>query len=410
MAAAHKAADAKENKRAAELRERGDQLLGGLVDSAQRDPAVAMTLGVAYLEANDPSKAEIWLRRVVDARPDDVGARFQLAKVVARLGRIDEALADLRRALDKEPARTEIALELARTYESAGRDDEAVAAYDKLLASPDVGLELRGYAGRFFIKRGQIAKGAAQGDEIAKLEPFSPIGMYLRAEGQFAAGNVEEAAKLFKRAAEAEPDPVFFEGWGRAAEAQAVQSNDQRFQDVALRAYTQAHDLAPTMFGPLFGLGRIYLARHEAAKAVQPLLDASKIKPTDPDVAFGVGAAYQELQQKAAAIKWLELSAREKPRAEARWRLGQLYYDGQHDREASSNLAAAVKLANDDEKATGKKPEWLADALYDLGSIYLALHNDNGARDAWNRYIDLHPKNAAQVKEVQYKLATELRR
>jgi tetratricopeptide (TPR) repeat protein len=410
MTAAHKAADAKDKTRATELRERGDQLLGGLVDSAQRDPAVAMTLGVAYLEANDPAKAETWLRHVVDARPDDVGARFQLAKVVARLGRIDEALGDLKSALDKEPARMDIALELARTYESAGRNDEAVAAYDKLLASPDVGLELRGYAGRFFIKLGQIAKGAAQGDEIAKLEPFNPVGMYLRAEGQFAAGNVEEAAKLFKRAADAEPDPVYLEGWGRAAEAQAIQSNDMRFQDVALRAYTQANTADPAMFGPLVGLGRIYLARHEAAKAVQPLLDASKIKPNDPDVAFGIGAAYQELQQKAAAIKWLELSAREKPRAEARWRLGQLYYDGQHDHEASSNLAAAVKLANDDEKATGKKPDWLTDALYDLGSIYLALHNDNGARDAWNRYLDLKPKNAAQVNEVKYKMQTELRR
>jgi len=327
-----------------------------------------------------------------------------------RPSRTDEAIGDLKQALDKEPTRMDIALELARTYESANRNDDAIAAYSKLLALPDVGLELRGYAGRFFVKLGQIAKGAAQGDEIGKVEPFNPVGMYLRGEGLLAGGNIEEAAKLFKRAAEADPDPVFLDGWGRAAEAQAIQNNDQRFQDVALRAYTSAHEAAPQMFNPLVGIGRIYLARHEAAKAVQPLLDASKIKADDPDVAFGIGAAYQELQQKAAAIKWFELSVREKPRAEARWRLGQLYYDGQHDREASSNLAAAVKLANDDDKATGKKPEWLADALYDLGSIYLALHNDAGAREAWMQYVALHPKNAAQLKEVQYKLQTELRR
>ncbi|HEV7559028.1 MAG TPA: tetratricopeptide repeat protein, partial [Kofleriaceae bacterium] len=409
MGMSHKAALARDPHRASMLASRADSILGNLPELAQSDPTVAMTLGVAYLEADNAQRAEPWLRHASEARPDDLGALFQLAKALAKLDRVDEAIAQLKKAREKDPDRGDIALELARTYEAAHRDDAAGAIYVKLLASKDVSIEARGWAGRYYVRRGDVAKGAEQGEEIRQVDPSNAAGLYLRGEGQLAQGAVEPASKAFKRATELDPDPAYFDAWGRAAEAQAIQTKDTRFEDVAIRAYQSAHDGAARMLNPLAGLGRIYLGRHDPSRAVPPLLEAAKLKPDDPDIAYDIGSAYQDLQQNPTAIKWLELSGREKQRAETFWRLGQLYYDGSHDKDAARNLALATRLGNQEETDTGKTIEWLTEALYQYGSIALALHKPEIAREAYKQYIGRHPKNAAQLREVTYKLATELR-
>ncbi|MGN6108407.1 MAG: tetratricopeptide repeat protein, partial [Kofleriaceae bacterium] len=193
--------------RAAELRGRADQLIAGFADGAQQDPQLALTLGVAYLGTGDATKAEPWLRRAAEGRPNEADPAYQLAKALARLRRTDEAIAALRKARALAPDRAEIGLELARTYEAAGRDPEAAELYDKLITAPDAGVELRGRAGRFFARTGQLDKAAAQGEQLAAAAPTHPAGLYLKGEAALAANRPDEAAKLFRQAVDADRDP-----------------------------------------------------------------------------------------------------------------------------------------------------------------------------------------------------------
>jgi tetratricopeptide (TPR) repeat protein len=164
------------------------------------------------------------------------------------------------------------------------------------------------------------------------------------------------------------------------------------------------------MFSTLLGLGRLYVARHEAAKAVRPLLDASRLDPRNAEVLYLLGAAYQELQQNGEAMRSLDASVRLMPSPDAYWRLAQLHRDANRGNEAAVAVGSATRLALETEKATGKQVGWLTEALYLQGRINLDLHNDAIARDAWQVYVARNPPSAAQLAEVKQLLATVLRR
>jgi tetratricopeptide (TPR) repeat protein len=409
-------AGAADPAKASQLRARIEQLLGSLAENARKDPQLALTLGMAYLQADDAPSSETWLRLAVEGRPTEVEGHYQLAKALAKRGTTDEAIAELQKAIELDPKRSEIGLELARTYEAAGRAAEAGALYGKLLvAANDPSIELRARAGRLFARTNQIEKAAEQGAKILAIEPGHPAGLYLKAEGLLASDRIEEARKLFTQAADADPDPQYLDGQGRAAEADAVKNTNTAAQDAALRAYmaataadAAAHDKHPTMVNPLAGLGRLYVLRHEAAKAAQPLLDAYQLK-ADAEVAYNLGLTYIELQQDPTAILWLQRSLELRPHAEASWSLGQLYANHNQVRQAAAALETATRLAMIEEKKTAKLVPWLTEALYKLGRVQKDVPNDAAARAAWEKYVARRPPPSAQLNEVLQALGTSLK-
>ncbi|MBS1123989.1 MAG: Tetratricopeptide 2 repeat protein, partial [Deltaproteobacteria bacterium] len=396
--------------KAGPLRERVELLLGSLATNATKDPLLALALGMAYLQSGDAAQAEPWLRRAVEGRSKDVEPHYQLAKALAKLSHPEEAIQELQKASDLDPKRTEIGLELARTYEAAGRDTDAATLYGKLLAAAkDPSIELRARAGRFFARTSKIEQAVEQGTQILLVDPGHAAGLFLKAEGLLAAGRIEDARKSFTQAAEADPDPQYLDGQGRAAEADALKNNNTAAQDAALRAYMAASLAAPTMFNPLAGTGRLYVLRHEAAKAVKPLLDAYKIKP-DAEVAYNLGLAYVELQQEPTAIQWLQRSLQSRPHAEAYWNLGQLLANRNQVREAAAAIEEATRMALVEERKTAKPISWLTDALYKLGRVQKDVPNDAAAREAWEKYMGRTPPPGAARNEVQQALATSLKR
>jgi tetratricopeptide (TPR) repeat protein len=405
-----RAETSKDPARADTLRQRSDQLLGQLADQAEKDPRLALQLGLAYLQSGNAEKAEPWLRKATDARPKDAESKFQLGRALLKLGKNDDAIAQLTAAISLDGDRADIGVTLARAYEALGRDSDASALYTKLLTGKEPPLELRARAGRFYARTGALDKAGAQGAKIVAADPGNAAGLYLKGEGLLAAGKAVDAKQAFQRAVEVDRDPQYLDALGRAAEALAVAGNDRELQDLALRSYLAATELAPALFSSLAGEGRLYVARHEAAKAVTPLLAANKLAPRNAEVMALIGAAYQELQQATAALEWLEAAAKLAPTADTYWRIGQLYRDANQGAAAAGALANATRLAAEAEKKTGKPVPWLTDALYLRGRVSFDLHDEVSARDAWSLYVARNPPPTAQLAEVRQLLATSLRR
>ncbi len=403
----------KDPVRANELRTRADQLLETLIDNAQKDPQLAMTLGMAYLEAGEPKKAEPWLRKVIEQRPKDVDPQYQLAKALSLLGQHEEAIERLRKAVELDPTRSEIGLELARTYETATppREADAKKLYDQLLAAKEPSIELRARAGKFFARIGDNEKAGIQGMQILATEPDHPAGLYLKAEGQLQAGKTDEARKLFTIASDAERDAQYFDGLGRAAEKWARESGDSKYQDTALRAYVQATEIDPAKHSSLVGQGRLYVLRHEDAKAILPLAAAAKIQMT-AELGYLMGVAYKAQQQYQPALDWLRASAERGVTADTAWELGQIYQTAQINKPglAAGALATATRLAEKQEKHTGVAVPWLTEALYSEGDVNRSLGNDGAARTAWEKYVERKPKPGAKLNDVKHFLATSLQR
>ena len=177
-------------REAAGVSRRADQLLSALAERAQEDAQLSTQLGVAYLQAGDASKAEMFLRRAVEMRDEDPEAKLAARQGARRAGsyrrsdRADHRSDQARAKAHGLPAR-------ARADVSArGARRRAITAYDKLLALPDVPLIVRANAGRFYVRKGLldrkpelIEKGAAQSEPILSVEPENAAGLYLKGEG-----------------------------------------------------------------------------------------------------------------------------------------------------------------------------------------------------------------------------------
>ncbi|MCA9680148.1 MAG: tetratricopeptide repeat protein, partial [Myxococcales bacterium] len=391
---------AKQADQARAYRDQRLALLKALESAAERDTTTALTLGRAYLASGDGAAAERWLTAVLAAQPSDVETHLQLADALEAQGKHDAAIDILMKAFDLDPSRVDVGVELARTLESAGRNQDAARQYGKLLAAPDATLAMRIRAGLFYARTGDAEAAAAQGALIVKAEPRNPAGLFLQAEGKFAQGKLEEARKLYSDAAEIDPQAMYLQGLGLAAERLAITSGETRYDDEALRAYSQAAAADPTSLTAQVGRARLHLKRREYARAIEAYEEARKLGGNDPDVAFGLGVAYQEMGQPAKAIEWLERSVREQPRAEAHYRLAELSKDSS-PRAALSHYAAASRLAKKDEAEGRGTAAWLTDALWQLGELEYNDNHDRGMCDAWRDYLGRNPSDAVKVDRVK---------
>ncbi len=387
------------------LRRRADDLLAPLEARAQTDPTMAVTLGVAYLASGSPDRAEKWLAAAVEKRPKDIEALFQLAEAQAAGKKLDLALATRRRAFDLDPSRADIGLSLAREYEDAGRDDDATELYSKLVAPSTASLDARARAGRFWARLRKIDLARAEGDKIRAVDPNNPAGLFLVAEGMLLDKKLDLARRTFQQAIDADPQPPaqYFDALGRADEALADQTEDTRFQEDALRAYTLATKADSKMFNPWAGRARILLARSDWAHAIEALEQAHGVHAGDGDVMFGLGVAHQELGHDQDAVTWLARSVAIKPRAEAYYRLGLIYFDRDQPGQAVAALNAATSLGLADEKGGAAIP-WLTEAFFRLGDIEDSRNNLGPAARAWRIYLARNPSNRAQAAEVRQRM------
>jgi len=408
-ALAKRASELHDDKKASDYRARADQLLSSLADRAQEDAALSKALGIAYLGADDPVKAEHFLGRSVEMKGDDVETRLELAKALAKLTRTEDALAQLTTAQKIDGRRVDIALEIASTLEGAKRNDEAAAAYSRLLDAKDPPIQARVRAGRFLARHGKVAEAAKQAELILAAEPENAAGHYLKGEGLILAGRLDDARKELTLATDGDPDPQYLDAQGRAAEASAAASGDSTKYDLALRAYERAILADPSMFNSQAGMGRIYVLRREWTKALPPLLAANKLDSTDAGVMYDIGISQRNQGQNATAAQWLVDASRNKPTPDTYWQLAQIYNDTSDGRKAEDALVHATKLATESETKTGTKYDWLNDAYYMLGQTEYALHNYPAARSAYQLFISRAPAGGTKYNEAKHLLSGELR-
>jgi tetratricopeptide (TPR) repeat protein len=388
--------------RAAELRAKATALLEPLETAANSDPAIAIALGMGYLAAGDPVKAEAALRRALAAKPDDIDANFQLAEALAQQGRRDEALASMLVAYNLDKTRLDIGLQLARRYDEAGRAADASTLYDELLAAKDLTLDVRASAGRFFERQGKIDKARQQGDEILKLDDKHPAGLFLKGIGLFADGKLEPARRSLQEATDVDPNAQYLDAFGRISEA-LFRANDPRGKDDALRAYAVATQADPTMVNPLAGMGRLYLdpKAPQADRALTALLAANKLAPKDPDIQYNLGLAYDLLHNPGQTIAWMTKSLATKPRSEGFYKVGDIYFDDGQSKSAAAWLVRATELGAAEERKDGTTLEWMTDAYYKLGASLNDLRKPREARAAWQTWLDRDPKDPVKVDKTK---------
>ncbi len=370
-------------------------LLKPIKSKAEQDPSLAITLGLAYRAAGEAATAEEWFRTALRRKPKDVEAQFQLGLAIYEQERIQDAIDTLNRAYETDEAREDVGLRLAIILEQHGRDGQAEDLYKKLLngRSPSINVKVR--AGRYFVRKGEVAIAAELGTQILNENENHPGGLFLKGEGLIHEGKFQDAISVLKEAVKTEPIPQYIEGLGRAYERTGSGGYDS-----ALLAYQRASKMVPNYLEPRLGMARIRIARADCEKAIPVVNEILAIDPTHAWSYFRLGTCYAKQRKFKAAIDAYQQAIRLKPNhADSYYHIGRAYSRMDKSKAAAKALAKATDLA---EKSPGSSSsKWLTEAYRLWGAAEWSHENRRNAIYAWERYLARQPKNPTEVRDVK---------
>ena len=203
---------------------------------------VGVTVGVLYaarivVRDRDWNNDILFYTRSLEFEPEPQ-LYYDLGVVLAREGRIGEAIAQYSEALRLKPDYTQAHVNLGMALAGQGRTDEAIAQYTEALRIQD-DLRARLSLGLALAGQGRIDEAIAQYNEVLRIQPDYPeahndLGAALASQGK-----IEEAMAQFNEALRLNPDnPEARVNLGLALAGQGR-------IDEAIAQYTEALRLKP---------------------------------------------------------------------------------------------------------------------------------------------------------------------
>ncbi len=401
-------------------------LLDPITDRAKSEPALAVTLGLAYRAAGDTERAEQWFRTALAARPNDVEALYQLGQALFDKKEYDEAIDSLKKAF-AEGNREDIGRQLALFYEQLGRDDEAGQIYDQLLNVKNPSINVRARAGRFYARIGNADKAKAMGDSILAENPDNAAGLFLKGEAMLGAGKAVDAVRFFRQATAGSGEPQFFDGLGRAYLAL-----DPPRMDDAIKAFKQA-EVKEDFLSPRLGIVCARLMRRDfradITKVTDAIDDARKLEPKNAWLYYVEGEVYQGTGDQKRAIRAYKQALRlGLPKKGVHAFVEFLLGVAAKDIDSRSDAAAALESATNTyeqlmrsgekggdvthcplaltsrwahPKMPGQEAPWITEAYRSLGYVQRARGNRGAAIRAWEKYLGRDPADRDEAMDVK---------
>ena len=290
------------------------------------------------LASGRPEVAEKSLRTLLSYHADNVDARYYLARTLAALGRLEEAVVEFSRLLAARPDHPRAAVQLGIAYSSLGNyraartvlehaqtidphsaelhfarglcqlgsDDLAAAvvsfrsALERNLRIPDVYNNL----GAALSRLGQLSEAIHCFRQALELTPGFATAKRNLADCLLRMGDASGAVEAYRDAVVLEPtDPQVHAELGAA-----LRRSNQPEQ--ACAAYARALNLAPDHIAALLGLGLSYADRNDPAVASHRLLAAFERRPDDMETARTVADALERLGLRNQVLEVYERAAR----------------------------------------------------------------------------------------------------
>ncbi len=369
---------------------RFDQARKALQRGLELDPNHRPALqALATLEerAGNLARAEALYRRVVDANPHDVEARFRLGQLLLKQDRVAEAL---------------------KVFEAAER-----------WAGDDPSLRLR--LGVLLLQSDRVAEAETVFGAMAEARGDDPLAWYLLGVTRLAQEKYEAALEAFEKVPETSTHytdalvrrALALENLGRAEEARRIleawladhpddeevtlalaghweDQGDYRRAIGLLEGFLEKH---PTRnYRVYFTLGLLYDKLKDWRKSAEYMRRSLEINPDDPYALNYLGYTYAEhgvnLEEAERLIqRALEIRPDDGFITDS---LGWVYYKQGRYEEAAETLRRAVEIAPEDPVIW----EHLGDALRKLG-------RDDEARKAYEKALELAPDTESARKKLE---------
>lgn len=175
----------------------------------EEDPSSAfdihLNLGRVNLELDRPDRAARELRRALKVIENDTEAAVLLARALMRRGSVDEAFEVLERHVPDPGIDSRAANQMARIHEVRGKLEQALEHFEKALSRDPEDVEALTGAGRVSLALNAPSKALSWLNRALEAGPATPTLHALRARALEDSGDIEEAARAFRKALELDP-------------------------------------------------------------------------------------------------------------------------------------------------------------------------------------------------------------
>ena len=297
---------------------------GGVLASV----AVLATLGVATWNRSCvyADNESLW-RDTLAKNPGAWAAWSNLGLVLAKAGKLPEAIADFEEALRIEPDYAEAHNNLAHALSRVGRIQDAIRHYEQALQINPYWAVAHNNLGNALRRVGRVDEAISQYEQAVRLDPELAAAHYDLAVTLKQVGRVDEAIRHYQEAVRIDPDlaraqnnlgnallqsgkieeaighleqairiaPGYVEAYNNLGNALLLAGNVAE----AVRQYQRALQIAPNDAAAHYNLGMLLADQGKGEEAISHLRSAVKLQPASKPFA----QALEELERRQAAEK-----------------------------------------------------------------------------------------------------------
>jgi tetratricopeptide (TPR) repeat protein len=350
-------------------------------------------LGLVYASLSQDAKAQEHLKLAVQLKPDSAVARTNLGTSLLHAGKTALAGEQFLKALELEPNDFDANRNLGQYYIQVGKIAEAQPLLEKAQyikpGSYENGYDLA--MADLLLGRLPEARQAAQ--QILKThdagELHNLLGQIDEKDGKFVA-----AANDFETAAHIDPTEDNLFDWGSEMLL-------HRTYEPAIAIYQQAITRFPKSPRLYIGLGLALYSRGKYDEAVQALLTAADLDPSDPRSYLFLSKAYDSSPKQADDViqhfhRYAELRPTD---ARAQYYYAMSLWKGKRAGDANVDLQTVQTLLQKSISLDNNLPE----AHVQLGDLYAGQHQYDKSIPEYVRALELNP----YLSDAHYRLGTD---
>lgn len=367
------------------------------------------------------------LRVLTEATEDKAGApealraeaKYYLAHILQRRGRVPQALDAVQEALKAAPANPRYLTRLGNIYFDINKTYDAYTAYDKARASDPKYVEAYIGLGRAKEKLEKQTEALELYKKAIDIDPVNMQANFLYAGLVLRQGRKDEAERVFTAVLEREPENI------EAISHLATFYVDQQRNGDALKQFARIIELQPNKIDGYIGRGSVLLLEKDTAGAKKMFEHAASLDPANPMVLFRLGqAAYLENDFATAAKSLQEALAKDPYHWESHLYMGMTHFQESRFDEALKEYQKALDV---NERAAEVYRQralvYLKQAALDanpktaaivigkaVGEMERALYYNPGNADYYFDYgVSLNASGLAGKAKDQWMKAKELR-
>lgn len=350
-------------------------------------------LGQSYASLSRDDKAIEHLDAAVRLMPRSAPARTNLAASLSHAGRTELAGEQFRKALELEPRSFDANHNLGEFYIQSGKIADALPLLERAQrinpASYNNGYDL---AMAEFLT-GRLSEARSQGQDLLKIKDTSELHNLL--------GQIEEkdgkpmaAANQFQTAAHMDPSEDNLFDWGSELLL-------HRAYEPAIQIFKEAARRYPNSPRLMIGLGMALNWRSRYDEAVEALLRAADLDPSDARCYLYLSKAYDNSPRQAeGAIRRFKRYAELQPaNAMAQYYYAMSLWKGKRAEDPNVDLQTVESLL----KKAIALDDTLAELHLQLGNLYADQHQYARSVPEYVRALELNPN----LPDAHYRLGTD---